>query len=66
MLPDPVPKNEYERDLVITRGSPLVTLLYKEVQRYNILLEIIKTNLDETLASLQGERYYDDASEDTF
>lgn len=54
LLPEQIAPREYEKDLVITRGMPLVTLLYKEVNRYNILLGIINRNLKETLASLQG------------
>ena len=51
-LPDEIAPREYDKALQIVRGEPLVTLLYKEVQRYNVLLSTIKQNLSETLSTL--------------
>ena len=55
MLPEQVLPEDYERDLVITRGQPIIALLFKEIQRYNVLLGIVGKNLNDTLSALKGE-----------
>ena len=65
-VPVPTPPGDYEEAIPIDRDRPFNTLLVKETQRYNTLLEAIRKNLNNTLAVTEGLQQHDAASEDTF
>ena len=53
-IPLAFPKDEYEMAIKIDRDRCFNTLLVKETQRYNNLINIIKRNLNNTLAVMEG------------
>ena len=65
-IPATITNSELEKDLVIDRSQAFSTFLYKEAQRYNSLLEVIRRNLDDTLSALEGNRFYDAVTEESF
>ena len=53
-VPLPMPPEEYEEAIPIDRDRCFNTLLVKEIQRYNTLIEAIRKNLNNTLAVMEG------------
>ena len=53
-IPMPMPPEEYEEAIPIDRDRPFNTLLVKELQRYNTLINAIRKNLNSTLAVMEG------------
>ena len=65
-IPKQIALSFFDHDLRIDKDKPFNTLLVKEVERYNLLIEKIHENFRDTLAVLEGMRQADEATEDTF
>ena len=65
-VPEPISKYDYEDYIPIEREKPFNTLLQKEIVRFNLLIERIKTNLINTLAAIEGVGHHDRSVENTF
>ena len=61
-----IESSEFEKQLPISRERSFNTLLVKEVYRYNNLLQIILSNLGNTLAMIEGHKQLDTETENTF
>ena len=65
-VPIPMKKKEIENTIPIHKDRPMNTLLTKEIQKYNMLIEKIKGNLEQTFAAIEGVQNHTDETEITF
>ena len=66
IVPRQIPLEAFEDAIPIEREKPFNTLITKEIQRYNLLIRKVTSNLEATLAAIEGHRQHDSETEDTF
>lgn len=64
-IPPKFDKKMIQRRAQISFGKPMNTLLNKEVQRYNALIEKVSESLYGSIATLEGIRKLDSTTEET-
>lgn len=66
IVPDQIPLEAYEDSIPIEREKPFNTLLTKEIQRYNLLISKMKSNLGATFSAIEGQIKHNSETENTF